>query len=351
MDQFDGALKTGFAQLLDVPGFNYKPHRYPEANAKLTQGFLYGSETASTLSSRGVYEFPVEKGVNKEHKDIQCSSYDLERCWWSQLPDDEWAAQDSLPYTMGEFVWTGFDYLGEPTPYDTTWPAHSSYFGIFDLAGLPKDRFYLYKSRWNKNSHTIHLLPHWTWPGREGQPTPVFAYTDWPSAELFVNGKSQGRQVKLANSHLERYRLMWNDVVYQPGKIKVVAYDVLGKIAGTDSMITAGAPRRIILKANQTSLPAGEGHLVYVTASVCDSNGTLCPSAKLPISFSVEGGGTFKSIANGDPTCLESFQASTMHTFSGQLVGIVETNGKPGLLHIKATAPGLLAGETEVKVK
>ena len=157
---------------------------------------MLGSESASTVSSRGVYKFPVRRGAMLTYDDNQASSYDVECCRWSNLPEDDWVWHDEKPWTMGEFVWTGFDYLGEPTPYDTDWPSHSSYFGMIDLANIPKDRFYLYRSRWNPAQETLHILPHWTWPGREGEVTPVFVYTNYPSAELFVNGKSQGRVAK-----------------------------------------------------------------------------------------------------------------------------------------------------------
>ena len=193
MDKAEDALKSGFAQVMDVPGFNYRVYKYDRNIKGLPCGFLLGSETASTVSSRGVYKFPVEWGQAKEDKDGQCSSYDVEWCLWSNLPEQDFMAMDDKPYTIGQFVWTGYDYLGEPTPYDAYWPSRSSYFGIMDLAGLPKDRYYLYRSVWNKQSHTLHVLPHWTWPGREGKVTPVFVYTDSPEAELFVNGKSQGR--------------------------------------------------------------------------------------------------------------------------------------------------------------
>ena len=198
MDRADEALKSGFAQVMDVPGFNYRVHKYEQNLKQLPQGFLLGSETASTVSSRGVYKFPVKVTDNSQYAswapaydpkailkaDGQCSSYDVEYCSWSNLPDDDWVWQDDKDWVIGEFVWTGFDYLGEPTPYDEYWPSRSSYFGICDLAGLPKDRYYLYRSRWNKNQHTIHLLPHWSWgQARKGKVTPVYCYTDYPSGE------------------------------------------------------------------------------------------------------------------------------------------------------------------------
>jgi beta-galactosidase len=345
LDQFDAALKTGFAALLDVPGFNYKPGRYPEAHAKLPQGFLLGSETASTVSSRGVYKFPVVRAKQQKYADHQSSSYDLEYCDWSQTPDEEFAAQDDLPYTMGEFVWTGFDYLGEPTPYDEAWPSHSSMFGILDLAGLPKDRYYLYRARWNAARPTLHLLPHWTWPGREGQPTPVFCYTSYPSAELFVNGQSQGRQTKHASDQPQtRYRLMWNDVKYQPGSLKVVAYDAQGKAVAEETVRTAGAPHHIRLVADHATLAADGQDLAYVTARVEDAQGNLCPEARPQLQFKVTGAGRFRATANGDATNLQPFHEPRMQAFQGQLVVVVQATRQAGAITLEVAGPGLRSG-------
>ncbi len=197
MDQVTCVLNNGFAAMIDVPGLNYRAHRYQEAYEKLPQNLVLGTETASTVSSRGVYKFPAEKKADAKYEDHQSSSYDLEYCYWSNIPDEDFALADDHDWTMGQFVWTGFDYLGEPSPYDTdSWPNHSSMFGIIDLASIPKDRYYLYRSVWNKNENTLHILPHWNWKGREGQKTPVFVYTNHPSAELFINGKSYGKQRK-----------------------------------------------------------------------------------------------------------------------------------------------------------
>ncbi|WP_216726770.1 beta-galactosidase GalB [Hymenobacter siberiensis] len=349
LDRFDDDFKYGIAAVLDIPGFNYKPHRYAEALAKLPQGFLLGAETASTVSSRGVYKFPVEKAKQKQYPDNQSSSYDLEACVWSQTPDEEFAAQDDLPNVMGEFVWTGFDYLGEPTPYDEKWPSHSSYFGILDLAGMPKDRYYLYRARWNTASPTLHLLPHWTWPGREGQTTPVFAYTSYPSAELFVNGQSQGRQTKASSDQPQtRYRLMWNDVKYTPGTLKIVAYDAQSKAAATEEVRTAGAPHHIRLVADRTALAADGKDLAFITARVEDAQGNRCPDAAQSLSFTVSGAGSFRAIGNGDATCLEPFQQPQMRVFQGQLVAIVQAGQKAGTVQVKATSQGLQSGSLEL---
>ena len=225
MDQIRAVLDNGFAASLDIPGFNYKPQHYQKAFEKLPQQIILGSETASTVSSRGVYHFPVNwKERNTQmHPDHQSNSYDNETCSWSNTPDIDFAMDDDYPWVIGQFVWTGFDYLGEPSPYDTdAWPNHSSVFGIIDLASLPKDRFYLYRSKWNEKDSTLHVLPHWNWPERKGQTTPVFVYTSFPKAELFINGVSQGIREKNDSTYQHRYRLMWNDTKYEPGELRVV---------------------------------------------------------------------------------------------------------------------------------
>ena len=330
MDQPDGTMWAGFAQVADVPGYNYRVHKYEEMMKRLPQGFLLGSETASTVSSRGEYFFPDTVALNKERPNGQCSGYDVEHCWWSNLPDDDWKMQDDYNWVTGEFVWTGFDYLGEPTPYDKYWPSRSSYFGIVDLAGLPKDRFYLYRSHWNKNEHTIHLLPHWTWTGREGQVTPVYCYTDYPSAELFVNGKSQGRITKNKDSRLDRYRLRWENVKYEKGEIKVVVYDEQGNKAGEKTVKTAGKPAKLQLTADRSTIAADGCDLAFITVSLTDKNGTLCPDADHSLEFKVTGAATFNSVCNGDATSLEVFTEPTMKLFHGQLVVVVQASTAPG---------------------
>ena len=352
MDQPDGDIASGFAQVADVPGYNYRVNRYEETFPKLPQGFLLGSETASTVSTRGHYAFPDTCAANKAWPDGQCSGYDTEYCWWSNLPDDDWRVQDDMPWTIGEFVWTGFDYLGEPTPYDTYWPSRSSYFGIIDLAGLPKDRYWLYRSHWNKDEHTIHLLPHWTWPGREGQVTPVYCYTDYPSAELFVNGKSQGRITKDATTRLDRYRLRWRDVRYQPGELKVVVYDNNGIKAGEQIVRTADKPAQLLLEPERNTIVADGNDLAYVTVSLVDKNGTICPDADDQLTFTVKGAGTFKAACNGDATSLEPFTQPTMKLFHGQLVVVLQASKQPGTitLTVKDKKTGLTTSTSIVSI-
>ena len=396
MDRIDNALSTGFAQVMDVPGMNYRLHKYGSAFKMLPQGFLLGSETASTVSSRGVYKFPVKPDDNArfaswakgydpkaiENADGQCSGYDVEYCAWSNLPDDDWRWQDDYSWVIGEFVWTGYDYLGEPTPYDEYWPSRSSYFGICDLSGLPKDRYWLYRSHWNKDEHTIHLLPHWTWnsgkvssmsdgsavgenTNRVGLVTPVYCYTDFDEAELFVNGKSQGRIRKQPDpspqdNRLDRYRLRWNDVVYEPGELKVVVYDDNGQPAGTETLRTADKPARLQLDTWTQSSPGcpvsiigpktanrpkvcalkSDGQdLAFVTVSLTDKNGTLIPYADDQLTFEVSGAGTFRAVCNGDATSLEPFTEPTMKLFAGQLVVVVQAAKKKGQLTLTVKDP------------
>ena len=262
----------------------------------------------------------------------------MEYCSWSNLPDDDWVWQDDKDWVIGEFVWTGFDYLGEPTPYDEYWPSRSSYFGICDLAGLPKDRYYLYRSKWNKDAHTIHLLPHWTWDKeRKGKVTPVYCYTDYPTAELFVNGKSQGKITKNPKERLDRYRLRWNDVKYQPGEIKVVVYDAQGNAAGEQTVKTAGKPAALQLDAwtANAELKADGEDMAFVTVSLTDAKGTLIPDAADQLTFQVSGAGTFEAVCNGDATSLESFTKPTMKLFNGQLVVVVRSAKQAGTLTFK----------------
>ena len=350
MDRAEDALKSGFAQVMDVPGFNYRVHKYDNNIKQLPKGFLLGSETASTVSSRGVYKFPVEASDSKTYTDGQCSSYDVEYCPWSNLPDDDWRMQDDRDYTIGEFVWTGYDYLGEPSPYDEYWPSRSSYFGICDLAGLPKDRYYLYRSHWRKDDATLHVLPHWTFPGREGETTPVYCYTSWPSAELFVNGKSQGRILKNPNTRLDRYRLRWNNVKYEPGEIKVVAYDYDGTAKGEKIIRTAGAPARIVLKADRNSISSKGEDLSFVTVSVVDKNGTPCPTATNNMKFNVSGAGKFRAACNGDATSLVAFNSTEMPLFSSELVVVVE-GLRHGTAMLSVSADGLPTATLPIEVE
>ncbi|MGZ3756295.1 MAG: beta-galactosidase GalB [Mucilaginibacter sp.] len=346
----DASIANGLAAELDIPGWNYKPGFYANIHQRFPNWVIYGSETASTVSSRGDYHFPATMASMKVWPDNQSSAYDLEYCSWSQLPDVEWQSHDKNSFVAGEFVWTGVDYLGEPTPYNDKWPSRSSYFGIIDLAGIPKDRYFLYQSRWS-DQKVLHVLPHWNWEGKEGQFVPVFVYTNYPEAELFINGKSFGRRKFNKESLLDTYRLRWNNAIYQPGELKVIAYNTDGSIATSTSIKTAGKPFRIVLKPDISSVKADGQDLTYVTVSVVDQDGNLCPLADNAINFTVNGGGFLRAVDNGNPASEEPFQASTRKAFFGKCMAIVQSNGRAGEIKIKANSPGLLGVSVSILAK
>lgn len=364
MDAPDAVVNNNMAATMDVAGFNYRPHKYDEHYKKLPQQIVLGSETASTVSSRGVYKFPVKRRSMHKYDDHQSSSYDVEHCGWSNLPEDDWIWHEDREWGIGEFVWTGFDYLGEPTPYYTNWPSHSSLFGIVDLAGLPKDRFYLYRSHWNKDVETLHILPHWNWKGREGETTPVFVYTNYPSAELFINGKSQGRRTKDLSVTIEnskdsasiadlkrqtRYRLMWMDTKYEPGSVKVVAYNEKGEAVAEKEIHTAGKPHHIELVADRNEIVADGKDLSFITVKVVDKDGNLCPDAQNLIKYSVKGKGSYRAGANGNSISLESFQKPEMKVFNGMMTAIVQSSDESGNITITASAKGLKSASLVIK--
>ncbi|WP_297192658.1 glycoside hydrolase family 2 TIM barrel-domain containing protein [uncultured Porphyromonas sp.] len=366
MDNPLGVLKSGMATTLDIPGFNYRPFLYDSAHKVLPQGFLLGSETCSTVSSRGVYKFPVVRKSMAKYPDHQSSGYDVEHCGWSNLPEDDFIRQEDHDWSMGEFIWTGIDYLGEPTPYYSDWPSHSSLFGAVDLAGLPKDRFYLYRSHWKKDAETLHILPHWTWPGREGEVTPIFVYTNYPEAELFINGKSQGRQrkdrsIKIEDTENEdsqkaftrqkRYRLMWMDTKYEPGEVKVVAYDDTGKAVATQTVRTAGRAHHLELSADRTAISPDGKDISFVTVRVVDKDDNLVPDDGRLLNFKVTGAGSFRAAASGNPASLDAFHLPRHHAFSGQLVALVQSAERAGEAVLTVSAKGLPSASIRIQVK
>jgi len=366
MDRVDNVFSNGMAAIMDVPGFNYRSFRYQEAYNKLPQQVILGSETTSAFSSRGVYKFPVERKQMAIYDDHQASSYDVEHAGWSNLPEDDFILHDDLYYTMGEFIWTGFDYLGEPTPYYSNWPSHSSLFGAVDLAGIPKDRFYLYRSHWNKEEETLHILPHWNWEGREGEITPLFVYTNYPSAELFINGKSQGVRTKDLSVEIDgsytaeaqksferqkRYRLMWMDTKYEPGTVRVVAYDEAGNAVAEKEIRTAGKPHRLVLEGDRDVISADGKDLAFITVSVVDRNGNPCPNVNELVKFNVKGAGSYRAGANGDPASTDLFHLPQMHLFNGKLVAIVESSETAGTITLEANAKGLRKGSIKIQTK
>jgi beta-galactosidase len=303
---------------------------------------ILSSETASALSSRGVYLFPVasaisgpvRQGSGGDSITHHLSAYELHAADFGSSADRVFASQQRYPFVAGEFVWTGWDYLGEPTPY---YSSRSSYSGIIDLAGFKKDRFYLYQAHWRPDYPLAHVLPHWTWPDRRGQMTPVHVFTSGDEAELFLNGKSFGRKTK---APLE-YRIRWDSVVYEPGLLEVVAYRA-GHRWATDRVRTAGAPTRLELRADRSTIRADGRDLSFVTVRVVDANGILVPDATNPVRFSIDGPGEIVATDNGDPTSFEPFQSSTRHAFSGMCLVVVRAKrGQQGRMALTAASEGL----------
>jgi len=338
---------NGFQKILEVFGYNYKPTEYDHFRAANPAIPLFGSETASCVSSRGEYFFPVSDDKSKGLAEFQLSSYDLYAPEWATPPDWEFKGQDQNPFVAGEFVWTGFDYLGEPTPYgEGAAPSRSSYFGIVDLAGFPKDRYYLYQARWRPDLPMAHLLPHWNWPERVGQVTPVHVYTSGDAAELFLNGRSLGRKSK---GKFE-YRLRWDNVVYEPGELRVVAYKN-GRHWATDVMRTAGPAAKLLLAPDRAFIATDGKDLCFVTVKVTDRNGWLVPRSKNPLQFTLSGPGDIVATDNGDATSFESFQAPERRAYNGLALVIVRARpGLPGKLTLTAQSPGLMTGACVIRI-
>ncbi|MGC3958411.1 MAG: beta-galactosidase GalB [Verrucomicrobiota bacterium] len=327
------------------------PPLYAAFHEKFPDRMIVSSESAAALSSRGVYLFPVASASSNPTRDgrggdsklHQVSGYELHTADFGSSADKVFAAQDRHPFVAGEFVWSGWDYLGEPTPY---YSARSSYFGIIDLAGFKKDRFYLYQSRWRPDLPMAHLVPHWTWPERVGQVTPVHVFTSGDEAELFLNGQSLGRKKKGAFE----YRLRWDDVTYQPGALKVVAYRG-GKPWATAEVKTAGEPARLKLEVDRRTISTDGKDLCFVTVVVTDKDGLAVPRAADRIQFSVSGPGEIVATDNGDPTSFESFQSPIRKAFNGKCLAIVRgQKGRAGSIEVTATAEGLVGGKVSLAV-
>ena len=362
------AIKNKLADEVDIPGFNYQPMHYEQIMKEHPQWIIFGSETESCVSSRGVYHLPLEK--YEKHPSLQLSSYDIIAPPWAYCPDVEFTYQDKFPEVLGEFVWTGFDYIGEPTPFfwsgeDVSldmpnWPSRSSYFGMIDLAGFPKDRYYLYQSQWTTKP-MVHLLPHWNWEGKEGQTIPVMAYSNAEEVELLLNGKSLGKKARFSElwempvgkkvsadgKFMSKYRRVWQ-VPYQPGTLKAVAYQN-GKQVAVDEVRTAGAAAKVRLLPDRTVIQSDGDDLSFITVRMEDKDGNLCPLADNLVHFDVTGAGVIAAVDNGNAATEEQFQADHRKAFNGLALLIVRSKaGEAGKIRVVATAQGLADDSAEI---
>jgi len=364
-NQSTNAIKNQLADQVDIPGFNYKPNEYAQILKDHPNWTIVGAETSSCVSSRGVYHLPIEK--YEKHPSLQLTSYDIIAPSWAYLPDAELDVQQRMPNVLGEFVWTGFDYIGEPTPYfnnraanETDWPSRSSYFGIVDLAGFPKDRYYLYKSVWTTEP-MVHILPHWNWAGREGQLIPIMAYTNCDEVEVFLNGKSLGRKARGSEPvdlpvgpnvsknlrFSSRFRLLWQ-VAYEPGTLQAVGYRG-GKPVASKEVRTAGPAASISMVTDRMAIAADGADLSFVTVRIEDKDHNLVPAADNLVQFSIEGAGKIAAVDNGNPASTESFQSDQRKAFSGMCLLIVRSlRGQTGRIRITASSAGLASARTEV---
>ncbi|KAK1759122.1 glycoside hydrolase superfamily [Echria macrotheca] len=349
--------KDALPSVIDIIGLNYQGEYggYGSFHSKFPNNMIWGSETASCVSTRGTYLFPVSPNISSRYNSysggadnskMYLSSYELNNPGWGASPDNVFLNQDRFqPFVAGEFVWTGFDYIGEPTPYAGNGGARSSYFGICDLAGFPKDRYYIYQARWRPDLPMVHVLPHWTWPDRVGQVTPVHAFSSADEVELFVNGVSNGR-VKRGNSS---YRFRWDSVKYSPGEIKVVAYKD-GKQWAVDSRKTAGSAAGLDVKVDRKEIKGDGVDLAYVSVAVVDGNGTVVPRAADLLTFSITGPGRIIATDNGDPTDMTAFPSFSRKAFSGLALGIVRADkGATGSLTVTVKGDGLKAGQVVIQ--
>lgn len=328
------------------------PPLFPKFHEKFPGKMILSSENAAALSSRGEYLFPVYKGISAPVKNKQggndttqqVSAYELYSVEFGSSADKVFSTLENHPYVAGGFVWSGWDYLGEPSPY---YQSRSSYFGVIDLAGFKKDRYYLYQAYWRPQHPMAHILPHWTWPDRIGDTTPVHVFTSGDEAELFLNGRSLGRKKKALNE----YRLRWDEVTYQAGQLKVIAYRN-GKKWAEDEVHTAGNASQLQLSADRSALQATGHDLAFITVRVADATGTTAPRAGNKLRFTIQGPGTIAATDNGNAADMQSFASTEKSAFNGNCMVIVRTQqGKTGEIKVTAEAEGLTPASVILKVQ
>ena len=318
--------------LLGIVGYNYASGAtYDNDHKNHPLWVIMGSETSSAVRSRGVYHMPASQN-NLTDPDMQCSSYDNSVVPWGHSAEDSWDFDKSRPFVVGQFIWTGFDYIGEPTPYG--WPAKSSYFGIVDMCGFPKDIYYFYQSQWTSKP-MVHLLPHWNWA--EGDTIPIWAYSNCDSVSLFVNGINSGtKQV----SEIKPYHPEWN-VPFKAGKIKALAFKN-GAVAASDSIATSVSASKFRLKSDRDTILADSYDQAFIETDMIDPAGILDPNAANQITYSISGPGKIAGVDNGNPLSLESFKGTTRQSFNGKALSIIQSTGQEGQIVLTATTPPVL---------
>jgi len=346
-DPLNPLIKSG---ALDLIGYNYAQNKFPDFPKTYPGKKFIATETTSALATRGHYDMPSDsirrwperwdKPFDKGNPDNTCSSYDNCSAPWGSTHEETWKIVKKYEFLSGMFIWTGFDYLGEPTPYD--WPSRSSYFGIVDLAGFPKDAYYMYQSEWTEKP-VLHVFPHWNW--REGQLVDVWAYTNCEEVELFLNGESLGAKKKVGDD----LHLMWR-LSFTPGILRAI-----GRSGGKEILIrevkTAGVAAKLALEADRTVIAADGRDLSFVTVKVLDEAGTLVPDADNLIQFEITGEGKIVGVDNGLQTSHEPFKANYRRAFNGMCLVVIQSSEKPGEIKLEAVSNGLAGSSIILSAK
>ena len=344
----NNGIGHGLTGVLDVQGFNYHPDTYDGIHREFPKMPMISTEIAAAVSTRGIYTLdPFTVPKDTEHYEgnpalCQVAAYDINAPYWAETAETAWQEVAKRPWMAGGFVWSGFDYRGEPTPFD--WPSVSSQYAIMDLCGFPKDSYYYYQSCWS-DKPVLHLLPHWNWQGKEGQDIGVWCYSNCKQVELFLNGQSLGKQTMPQYSHLE-----WQ-VKYAPGTLSAVGYDSEGKVTARTSVETTGAPAAIVLEPEQKALAADGNDISLVTVRIVDAQGRTVPVADNKVTFKVSGEGHLLGVGNGDPNCHESDKGNQRCVFNGLCLAIVQSSGASGRITIQADSPGLKSATAEIEAR
>ncbi|WP_136606238.1 Ig-like domain-containing protein [Paenibacillus dokdonensis] len=339
---------------VDVVGLNYAENNYTYFHEQYPNWIMYGSETSSATRSRGIYTHPNSDNKMGTYSDLQQSSYDNDSVSWGRTAEDAWKQERDLKHIAGQFIWTGFDYIGEPTPYYNTFPSKSSYFGAVDTAGFPKDIFYYYQSQWTKEP-MVHLLPHWNW--KEGETVRVLAYTNAKKVELLLNGTSLGERsyenkttswgVPYKETSAGKTYLEWS-VPFQAGTLEAVAKDEQGKVVARDEVVTAGEPASVRLTADRQVIEADGADLSFITADIVDSKGNIVPTADNQLQFSISGKGSLAGVDNGNAASAERYKDNKRKAFSGKALAILQSDQKAGEITLNVTAAGLRGDSVKV---